>query len=1429
MKNRIFKILACALVFTIMLSQAVIVSASDLKSEDKVLFSDSFEKGIDNWEMVRGSGFKMGGGQLVFNGKSDSVFSSVLKSRSFNYDNAETSLTFKYMDGSSFGILLRMKDELNYYLVRIYFGENNIKLFRRVSGGELIELSSESIKLNKNAEYDFHATMIGDKIDIYINDNLVLSRTDGFISSGAIGFEATKGKYIVDDVCVYRKSDVNYVVEDVVTSKYSKPAKFVYVSPNGDDKADGSKEHPLLTLNAAKLMAKKLKTMSTPVEVIFEGGEYFFSESVSFSNEDSGVEGAPITYKAEEGANVVFKGSKELDVSKFTPVADSLIKSRLYDSVKDKVMQLDLGAQGINPVLLDYTRIFTDPTKVGMNCKTLGFYLNDRRQNVARWPNSGYARLANATGGSAKSSNLANATNSATLYYSEPNPARWTKAENMFVEGFLVNNYTEEWAPVDHIKPDEQSIKLKYWTAFTGISKGNRWAAINLLEEIDIPGEWYVDKDKMMLYYYPPYNLNPQNDKLELSVTTQNFITMDGSKYINFEGIEFAKNQAHGGTTTNYPSSGGDGLAIINSSFVNIRNCVIRNIGFHGLYVNKCKNMDISGNLIYDTGLCGIIIYDCGDRATLTSCNIDINNNIICDVSTGSGANQQCNILLYGDNTCGVMVQNNKLYNAPNSAIRYKGNENIIQNNEIYKTNLITGDAGAIYTGRLWSEYGTVVQYNYIHDLGCKEESNYYVSALYLDDFHSGDSYLNNIINLNNKIMTSSLNLGGGRDCVMNGNTVIGAYVGIMMNQRTSYKIDKTKLDYLKIYEVPFTSALFKSKYPGILENYNDVINDQYHFKNTVTNNLFMDCDEMRIDLNMERDSVIKNNPRMEYKDIFVDAANQDFRVKKEAKKEYGLPDDLLDESFDINSIGIKENNLINESRTSFVKTYPVNNQSGVTADVLQLSWEKSPIADEYVYTVATDKELKNIIKTGHTNYTSAEITGLSNDTVYYWSVTSKVTARVGSAYECKDGVTSFSTSLYDNVDKTQLESNISLVTELLGKIREGENVGDFKAGTINKINEILAFAKQIDAKKQVYVSEITDAVNQLVNIRNTIGAYKNSGYLALNLTKGSEWKYSTKVVESLTPSDGSMEVKTIDRANIVLSDNVPADNILCFTTKLEADTLQKGYVGYALNQQNSSVVMYNDSCYYVCVKKDKFELQNSGNILQTKPNNGEFQNDKLHEIQFGAVTTEKGVNLIFKIDGTVIFDYLDVSNPKSVAGMFAINMPAGKTAYVGTSTNVPGGLYEFSDYIKGVIENGEIKVFNTTSAFYSETGKWINSKEKGFENSVIRITTEAGAVAKWEMQGKPKAKYKVYLWNSPKSGNDKNVAVRIYNAISEEKKTLDLTQGKEGFIELGEYEFTDENNKGILTIELISSGNGVLPVNCARIIMTETGLDLLN
>ena len=180
----------------------------------------------------------------------------------------------------------------------------------------------------------------------------------------------------------------------------------------------------------------------------------------------------------------------------------------------------------------------------------------------------------------------------------------------------------------------------------------------------------------------------------------------------------------------------GSGVEIIGGRHNLVAGCTLRNIGTVGAAIGGVVE-DIERRLyndtmftpnagtdngvvscdIYNTGECGIILAG-GDRRTLEpGRNYAVNNRIYNFgrwVRTYRPAVFLCGV--------GNRVAHNLMHDAPHTAVFFLGNDHILEFDEVYRVCAETGDAGAFYIGGDWSHRGSVVRYNYFHDLGASLE-----------------------------------------------------------------------------------------------------------------------------------------------------------------------------------------------------------------------------------------------------------------------------------------------------------------------------------------------------------------------------------------------------------------------------------------------------------------------------------------------------------------------------------------------------------------------------------------------------------------------------------------------------------------------------------------------------------------------------------
>ena len=879
----------------------------------------------------------------------------------------------------------------------------------------------------------------------------------------------------------------------------------IHVSIYGDDSAAGTQSAPVKSIECAQEITKGYMKYNLPIDIIIHDGEYRVNKTIEFDSDDSGKEGAWITYRAADGENVELNASLELDINGFEKITDMETLSRLPQKAVGHVLKMDLTKQGLTKSDLWDMNLYyrgNTPAVVGSGANQIGVYLNGKKQNLSRWPNSGYAIIGETnTGGKYVENGGIPSENQdkdhASFSYSGDEPSRWLTAKDICIEGYLGCEWAGEWAGVENIDTENKKITLNSWTAY-GVVQGQRWSAINLLEEIDIPGEWYIDREAMMLYYYPPHELDPLKDTFEITTTDlyntgMDFIRINNAAYLKFEGICFK--QLGAVKWSNRLLDNGNGIYIDNSHNITISNCKFKNIGRNGIVFGG-TDITIDSCDFFNIAYTGIIMTYGGDRSTLTSGNNVISNNHLSDIGSLKTAGESGVMILGG---VGTIVRNNLIHNITAGGVNYAGNENLIEYNEIYRTNITQNDAGAVYGGRNWSQYGTVITHNYIHDLQKNKftDTAFVNSAIYWDDAHCGNTAKENIIVYNDKTNSTFLRHHGGRDNIIKDNIVVNSLYGISATSGLywlSVEDVKNSVQYKSLQEVPYNKEPFLSKYPNMSKLY-ELIDKTGHFTSQLTSqgNVFVNVSGD--DINGTCEFTSEGDVRTNKMGIFVDPDNQDYRIKSEYKKQLGMSDGILDENFDINNISILSGNHEMPGK-DFNMLYPVNAEEIYSDDgSVELVWEQAEYADIYEYEVSTDDNFTNIVESGETEYTTAIISGLSEGINYYWKVKAKNISRQYRTDWQACGTGSFTmTSEMVDVESLSLSMGGKKLESVSGLSGIAEINGTAFSRYINPINADVYVVLKKDDKRIESIS-LTPIVlkNGINNITSQINCTGNS------------------------------------------------------------------------------------------------------------------------------------------------------------------------------------------------------------------------------------------------------------------------------------------------------------------------------------------------
>jgi len=564
-----------------------------------------------------------------------------------------------------------------------------------------------------------------------------------------------------------------------------------YISPDGNDVWSGSVEQPFATLERARDQIRNLKKQgkmpSDGVTIEVAQGVYQLSQTFELTEEDSGSV-IPIIYQAQANAEVRLLGGKVL--GDFSRVRNRDILRRLDKKAQGKIWQTNLAAQGITE--------YGEPSG-GFGKPSGAFvqlFFNDKPMKLARWPNEGFVNIVDTAGNEPFEIRGNKGNKVGKFVYQGDRPQRWIAEKDVWLHGYWFWDWADQRLKVDIIDTENRVISLASPHHYYGYRQGQWYYAFNVLAELDEPGEWYVDREKGILYFWPPAPL--EEGKVMLSALPT-LVNMKNASNVVLRGFIF-----EGARKTAIVINGGRDNRIVE--------CTIRNIGGWAVQISGGKEHGVEGCDIYHIGDGGISLSG-GDRKTLTPAQHYAENNYIHTFGKWNRVYRPA-ISLGG---VGQYAAHNFIHNAPHQAIFFTGNDHLIEFNEIHDVCNESNDVGAIYAGRDWTMRGTMIRHNYIHDINGYQGKG--CVGVYLDDMFSGTSVYGNIF----YNVARATFIGGGRDNIIENNIFIKSPIPIHIDargMRATKMINTTMKNTLQA--MPFLSELWRSRYPELADIWRD-------------------------------------------------------------------------------------------------------------------------------------------------------------------------------------------------------------------------------------------------------------------------------------------------------------------------------------------------------------------------------------------------------------------------------------------------------------------------------------------------------------------------------------------------------------------------------------------------------------------------------
>ncbi|MEX0776089.1 MAG: right-handed parallel beta-helix repeat-containing protein [Phycisphaeraceae bacterium] len=642
------------------------------------------------------------------------------------------------------------------------------------------------------------------------------------------------------------------------------PTEFC-VAPDGDDAGAGTTAQPFATLARAREAVRNAPAAERR-SVVVSAGTYRLTEAFGLDAKDSGTPQAPVVWRAMAGAEVRLTGSTALAASLFGPVTDPRTLARLEPAGHAHIVQASL--QGVLPI---EKALLPDRLRGPVPLPALFF--NDTPMTLARWPNESWATIARIIDPGTEIAAGEKPDRGGVFEYAGTRPDRWDTKSGVWLQGFWRYDWDEEIIRVKAVDRAKHQITLVA-PALYGMKPGNpsprRYRAINLLEELDAPGEFYIDHQARVLYFWPPAALD--HARIELALGAWPLLLFDQAQNVVVRGFILENTL-------------GDSVVVQGGTAVALEASQIRHARLRGVRVVGGASHRITACDIHDTGAGGIQL-EGGDRKTLTPAGHEAVNNHIWRFAqhqlTYAGA-----IGLVG---VGNRAAHNRIHDAPHMAVAIEGNDHVFEYNVVHDVCTATDDAGALYKGRNPSCRGNIIRYNFWHHIG--SPMGHGTAAIYFDDGDGGDSVLGNVFyrcGEPGKGVFGSVFSHGGHDLLAQNNIFIECRraLGSAPWNAKRWKDALNAADWQTklLKEVNITQPPYTTRYPELVGFMSP--KPAQPRVNRAVRNVFVKCNQERTgnwQVSLAENWIADRDPG------FVDAAKGDFRLRSDAEVFTKLP-----------------------------------------------------------------------------------------------------------------------------------------------------------------------------------------------------------------------------------------------------------------------------------------------------------------------------------------------------------------------------------------------------------------------------------------------------------------------------------------------------------------------------------------------------------
>ncbi len=466
-----------------------------------------------------------------------------------------------------------------------------------------------------------------------------------------------------------------------------------YVDPvNGSDTYNGSMNTPFQTVNKARTAVRAylatLTTMNSDLYVYLRGGTYSLTATLNFTGLDGGKNGFNVIYKAYNNEKPIVNGGKQVTGwTKVTGQEYYVANVPLTGTITYPNYFRQIWVNGARRMQAksDFINVYPKPFDNVVSTQVADGYIV-KKAAIKPYTNISDIRI-------------------------------FQTGKFKHVEQ-IVNN-------IANISDSEQVLMMRNsaydnWTKTYVYNNLNQIQVVNAFEELDEPGEFYLNRTTRKLYYYPQPGENMSTAEVVVP-STEYLVKLTGTsasrvQNLQFEGIDFKYGNWTGANLTSkeigrsqadlysdYSSIEGQ-ISMIYAQNIALRNCRFEQFASTGIYImSNNNNITIEGNVFKDLTAAAVIIGVGNSGAVIFDASVNrdilIKNNVIRNI--GADFFQASGI--YANATKNLSIIHNDVADVAYFGINQRYGNSIAE---------ITGALAVANTGN------TLIQYNKVTNFG---------------------------------------------------------------------------------------------------------------------------------------------------------------------------------------------------------------------------------------------------------------------------------------------------------------------------------------------------------------------------------------------------------------------------------------------------------------------------------------------------------------------------------------------------------------------------------------------------------------------------------------------------------------------------------------------------------------------------------------